>query len=121
MINHMSNAQVRAEVNAPLLSFRASKLRLKFFAHCYRRENEDVQRRLIFSPKNTSGAAHPPEVWKWKTSRRPGRPRLRWADMTLREAEELAEGESLSTHELLSEMNNSNFCKVVFGRVSSSS
>ena len=39
----------------------------------------------------------------------------------LREAEQLAEDESLSTHELLSEMNNSNFCKVVFGRVSSSS
>ena len=76
----------------------------------------DAQRRLIFSPKSTSATAHPPELWKWKTSRRPGRPRLKWADMTLREAEQLAEDESLPTHDLLSEMSDSNFCKVVFGR-----
>ena len=36
--------------------------------------------------------------------------------MTLREAEQLAEDENLPTHDLLSEMNNSTFCKVVFGR-----
>ena len=36
--------------------------------------------------------------------------------VTLRQAEQLAEDENLPTHDLLSEMNNSTFCKVAFER-----
>ena len=90
------------------------KLRLKFVAQCCRREDRDLQRRLLFNPHTPGEAA--PSLWVWPTSRRKGRPRQTWIDQAMTEVRDMATAERCAPSELLSEMRDHQFCKVVFGR-----
>ena len=114
MISRVTNASVRQQADASPFTFRVMKLRAKFVAHCYRRGPDDVQRQLIF--KRSSPLEESPQLWRWATSRKRGRPRQRWIDQAMNDINDLASQENCSEADILCEMRNPLFCKSVFGR-----
>ena len=70
--SRVSNAEVLASINAPLLSAMLLEQQLKYFGKVYRRMDADITRTFVFQPSSD-------QLVEASFRKRRGRPRLSWA------------------------------------------